>query len=175
MPTVSWSSKARRVWPWLAAICSGLLCAACFPPFNQSWFSWFALVPLIAAVWFSGENSRRRWLRNLLLGYLAGIVFFYGDLQLARRAWRFVPKLFSARAVIIVVDLSRAPFRFLELADRIHKTKGVHRVMAQLARRICGRVRVGDSRMDAWLALQRFWLERSRRCPPRRVANDSSR
>src|SRR5205823_10224506 len=101
--------------------------------------------------------------------------FFYGDLQLARRAWRFVPKLFSARAVIVVVDLSRAPFRFLELADRIHKTKGVHRVMAQLTRRICGRVRVGDSRMDAWLALQRFWLERSRRCPPRRVANDSSR
>ena len=76
MPTVSWSSKARRVWPWLAAICSGLLCAACFPPFNQSWFSWFALVPLIAAVWFSGENSKRRWLRNLLLGYLAGVVFF---------------------------------------------------------------------------------------------------
>src|SRR5207245_9591145 len=101
--------------------------------------------------------------------------FFYGDLLLARRAWRFVPKLFSARAVIIVVDLSRAPFRFLELADRIHKTKGVHRVMAQLTRRICGRVRVGDSRMDAWLALQRFWLERSRRCAPRRVANDSSR
>src|SRR5438445_10201882 len=76
MPTVSWSSKARRVWPWLAAICSGLLCAACFPPFNQSWFSWFALVPLIAAVWFTGENSKRRWLRNLLLGYLAGVVFF---------------------------------------------------------------------------------------------------
>lgn len=35
-----------------------------------------ALSPLIVAVWFSGENSRRRWLHNLLLGYLAGIVFF---------------------------------------------------------------------------------------------------
>jgi apolipoprotein N-acyltransferase len=65
-----------RVWPWLAAICSGLLCTLCFPPFDQSWFCWFALAPLIAAVWFSGENSKRRWLRNLLLGYLAGVVFF---------------------------------------------------------------------------------------------------
>lgn len=50
----------------------------CFPPFDQSWLCWITLTPLIAAVWFSGENSRRRWLRNLLLGYLAGIVFFTG-------------------------------------------------------------------------------------------------
>jgi len=64
------------LWPWLAAIASGLLCAACFPPCNISWLCWLALTPLIAAVWFSGEKAKRRWLRNLLLGYLAGIVFF---------------------------------------------------------------------------------------------------
>ena len=68
--------KALPLWPWLAAIASGLLAAACFPPFDQSWFCWIALTPLIVAIWFSGEKSRRRWLRNLLLGYLAGIVFF---------------------------------------------------------------------------------------------------
>src|SRR6266850_4065459 len=68
--------KVTIFWPWLAAILSGLLCTLCFPPFDQSWFCWFALAPLIAAVWFSGENSKRRWLRNLLLGYLAGVVFF---------------------------------------------------------------------------------------------------
>jgi apolipoprotein N-acyltransferase len=68
--------KVTTVWPWLAAILSGLLCTFCFPPFDQSWSCWFALAPLIAAVWFSGENSKRRWLRNLLLGYLAGVVFF---------------------------------------------------------------------------------------------------
>jgi len=68
--------KVTAGWPWLAAICSGLLCTFCFPPFDQSWFCWFALTPLIAAVWFSGENSKRRWLRNLLLGYVAGGVFF---------------------------------------------------------------------------------------------------
>ena len=67
---------AKILWPWLAAIASGLLIAACFPPFNQSWLCWIALTPLIVAVWFSGENSPRRWLRNLLLGYLPGIVFF---------------------------------------------------------------------------------------------------
>jgi apolipoprotein N-acyltransferase len=68
--------NALRFWPWLAAAASGLLCTACFPPFNQSWLCWIAITPLIAAIWFSGENSRRRWLRNLLLGYVAGIVFF---------------------------------------------------------------------------------------------------
>jgi apolipoprotein N-acyltransferase len=73
---VSWLYKALRFWPWLAAISSGLLCTACFPPFGQSWLCWIALTPLIAAVWFSGRHSRRRWLRNLALGYLAGVVFF---------------------------------------------------------------------------------------------------
>ena len=68
--------KALHVWPWLAAISTGLLCAACFPPFDQSWLCWIALTPLIAAVWFSGQNAKRRWIRNLLLGYVAGIVFF---------------------------------------------------------------------------------------------------
>jgi apolipoprotein N-acyltransferase len=68
--------RALRFWPWLAAVASGLLGAACFAPFNQAWLCWIALTPLLAAVWFSGNNSRRRWLRNLLLGYVAGIVFF---------------------------------------------------------------------------------------------------
>ncbi len=67
---------ALRAWPWLAAIGSGLLCAGCFPPFNQSWLCWIALIPLLVAVWFSGANHRRRWWRNLLLGYVAGIAFF---------------------------------------------------------------------------------------------------
>lgn len=68
--------KLLRFWPWLAAVTSGLLCAACFPPLDQGWLCWIALTPLILAVWFSGQNTRRRWLRNLLLGYVAGIAFF---------------------------------------------------------------------------------------------------
>jgi apolipoprotein N-acyltransferase len=76
MTRVNSLAKLLPVWPWLAAIFSGLLCTACFPPFNQSWLCWFALTPLIAAVLFSGQSSKRRWLRNFFLGYIAGVVFF---------------------------------------------------------------------------------------------------
>jgi apolipoprotein N-acyltransferase len=69
--------KVLRFWPWLAAICSGLLYAACFAPFNLTWFCWIALIPLIAAIWFSGGESRHPWVRNLLLGYVAGLAFFW--------------------------------------------------------------------------------------------------
>ena len=70
-------TRLVTAWPWLAAICSGFLYAACFPPFNLTWFCWIALTPLIAAVWFSGAESRHPWLRNLLLGYVAGLTFFW--------------------------------------------------------------------------------------------------
>jgi apolipoprotein N-acyltransferase len=68
--------KASRAWPWLAAIASGLMCMTCFPPFNVPWVCWLALTPLISAVWFSGAKAKRRWLRSVLLGYVAGVVFF---------------------------------------------------------------------------------------------------
>src|SRR4051794_298981 len=70
-------TRLVTAWPWLAAICSGLLYAACFAPFDLTWFCWIALTPLIAAIWFSGRESRRPWLRNLLLGYVAGLTFFW--------------------------------------------------------------------------------------------------
>jgi apolipoprotein N-acyltransferase len=66
-----------KLWPWLAAILSGILHAACFAPFNLTWFCWIALTPLIAAIWFSGMQSRHPWLRSLLLGYVAGLTFFW--------------------------------------------------------------------------------------------------
>jgi apolipoprotein N-acyltransferase len=67
----------RFVWPWLAAIASGLLYAACFPPFNYDSLCWVALIPLLAAIWFSGAQSKRRWARDILLGYVAGLSFFW--------------------------------------------------------------------------------------------------
>ncbi len=66
-----------RLWPWLAALATGVLYAGCFAPFNYDWLCWVALIPLLAAVWFSGEGSKRRWLRDLLLGYVAGLPFFW--------------------------------------------------------------------------------------------------
>lgn len=50
---------------------------ACFAPFNQAWLCWIALTPLMAAVWFSGEGVKRRRLRDLLLGYVAGVTYFW--------------------------------------------------------------------------------------------------
>jgi apolipoprotein N-acyltransferase len=32
---------------------------------------------LLAAIWFSGAESKRRWARDLLLGYVAGVSFFW--------------------------------------------------------------------------------------------------
>ncbi|MEY2486715.1 MAG: apolipoprotein N-acyltransferase [Verrucomicrobiota bacterium] len=72
----TWLTRVLRVWPWVAAIASGLLYAASFAPFNQDWLCWICLTPLISAIWFSGKDSRRKWLRDLLLGYVAGVVFF---------------------------------------------------------------------------------------------------
>ena len=50
---------------------------ACFAPFDQAWLCWIALTPLLTAVWFSGSDAKRRWLRDLLLGYVAGLAFFW--------------------------------------------------------------------------------------------------
>lgn len=74
---MAWFSKTPRLWPWLAAIASGLLCAGCFAPFNQAWLCWIALTPLLGVIWFSGANTKRRWLRDLSLGYFAGLAFFW--------------------------------------------------------------------------------------------------
>ncbi len=71
------SRLATRLWPWLAAISSGLLYAACFEPVNQSWLCWICLVPLLGAIWFSGGKAKRPWLRHLGLGYVSGLVFFW--------------------------------------------------------------------------------------------------
>jgi apolipoprotein N-acyltransferase len=67
-----------KLWPWLAAALTGLLGALCFAPFEQTWLCWIALTPLLAAVWFSGAGAKRRWLRDLFLGYIAGVIFFWG-------------------------------------------------------------------------------------------------
>jgi apolipoprotein N-acyltransferase len=66
-----------KLWPWLAAVLTGALATISLAPFDQSWACWIALTPLLAAIWFSGERVRRRMLRDLLLGYVAGLTFFW--------------------------------------------------------------------------------------------------
>ena len=66
-----------RLWPWFAALLTGWLLTLCFPPWDQEWLCWVALIPLVSAVWFSGGGGKRPWLRNAALGYCAGLVFFW--------------------------------------------------------------------------------------------------
>ena len=61
-------------WPWLAAVLSGLLLTLCFPRADQGWLGWVALTPLASAVLFGKGGIKRA----ALLGYLAGLVFFWG-------------------------------------------------------------------------------------------------
>lgn len=69
-----------RLWPWLAALSSGVLLSLCFPGFKQGWLVWIALTPLICAVWFGGPRQGDGVLRiarhPFALGYVMGLVFF---------------------------------------------------------------------------------------------------
>jgi len=69
-------SPLAALWPWAGAALSGLLLIFCFPGWNQGWLVWIALTPLIAAVWLAPRPARRPRLRDALLGYVAGLVFF---------------------------------------------------------------------------------------------------
>lgn len=67
-----------RAWPtWAAAVGSGVLLALCFPPWNQTWLIWVALVPLSAAVLLGRRPVRRVWLWGAGLGYTTGLIFFW--------------------------------------------------------------------------------------------------
>ena len=68
----------RAVLPFACALLSGVLLSACFAPWNQEWLCWFALTPLIAALWFCAHNVRSPGLRHAQLGYLNGVTFFLG-------------------------------------------------------------------------------------------------
>ncbi len=69
-------SRLRPLWPWLAAALGGTLLALSFPPFDQGWLCWIALVPLIVAIWFGPQPARRRGLQAFALGFVFGLFFF---------------------------------------------------------------------------------------------------
>ncbi len=78
-----------RIWPWAAALGSGVLLALCYAPWDRGGFIWFALTPLICAVWFGTK-------RPFLIGYIAGLVFFTITFQ-----WlHALGELFEAPALI---------------------------------------------------------------------------
>lgn len=67
----------RKQWPWLAAIASGGLLTLCFAPWNLPVLVWFALLPLIAALWHRAEKEGGyAFWKAPALGYLSGFIFF---------------------------------------------------------------------------------------------------
>jgi apolipoprotein N-acyltransferase len=75
------SAAMRSSWPWLCSTLSGALLALCYPPSNLGSLCWFALTPLVCALWFSEPWKKRDAFRPLLLGYLTGIIYMLGSLS----------------------------------------------------------------------------------------------
>ena len=71
-------SRMKRLWPWFAALLSGILLALCYAPAGWSGLAWVALTPLLAALWFSEPWTRREGGRLFLLGYVTGVGYFLG-------------------------------------------------------------------------------------------------
>lgn len=71
----------KTFWPWLCALASGVLLALCFAPVDQGGFAWFALTPLITALWFSEPWKKHDDWRLFLLGYVTGFGYFLGSLH----------------------------------------------------------------------------------------------
>ncbi|PYL54670.1 MAG: hypothetical protein DMF29_05880 [Verrucomicrobia bacterium] len=68
---------------------------------------------------FGGELATAL-VAKLVIGLRRRNCFFHIHVQLAGRARRFVSKLFSARTLFVVVDLSRDALRVLGLVHRIN-------------------------------------------------------
>lgn len=67
-----------RLWPWFAALLSGILLALCFDPADWGGLAWIGLTPLIAAIWFSEAWPHYNAWRLFLLGYVTGLGYFIG-------------------------------------------------------------------------------------------------
>ncbi|MFK7911862.1 MAG: apolipoprotein N-acyltransferase [Akkermansiaceae bacterium] len=68
--------KSTSLWPFFAAVVSGVLLAMCFPPFNASGLVWVWMLPLLPAIW-CGEKKRY----GFMIGGLSGLAFWLINLK----------------------------------------------------------------------------------------------
>lgn len=73
-PPFSPPKNLRRVLPWIGAALSGILLALCFAPWHCPNLVWFALIPLLWAVWSGPESPSAT--RTASLGATTGLVFY---------------------------------------------------------------------------------------------------
>ncbi|MBT8036630.1 MAG: apolipoprotein N-acyltransferase [Verrucomicrobiae bacterium] len=64
------------LWPWLAALVSGVLLAMCFPGWDWPGMVWVWMLPLFPAIW---RGRRKRY--GFGIGYVAGLVFWLLNLK----------------------------------------------------------------------------------------------
>lgn len=138
----------QQVWPWLAATVSGVLLALCYAPFDLSWLVWFALIPLLSAIWISPLGG---W-RSLGLGYVTGLVFFTATFHWLRElAPLFEAPLLLGLPLLLALYLGLYVGAWAWLLSRL----AVDRISSAAGNLGCGILAA-----SAWVALEwtRGWL-----------------
>src|SRR5712692_11505200 len=96
-------TRLRASFPTLAeaslATGSALLLVLSFPDFDLWWLAWFGLVPLLVVVTRTTKAGRA-----FLLGWLWGVIFFYGTCW-----WLTYPMIHYARLPTPVMHYDRIP------------------------------------------------------------------
>ncbi len=90
-----------RLWPWVAALLTGIALSFCYPPWNIEPLLWTGLLPLMAALWLPEPGSiRKPGRRGFFLGYAAGLAFFLTNL-----AWLHTVTIFGAVMISLYLAL----------------------------------------------------------------------
>jgi apolipoprotein N-acyltransferase len=112
------------------ALLSGALLALSFPKFGHPAFAWVSLAPLLVAVAYRPQSSRRAF----TLGLLAGVVHFSGTLYwLVETMTTFgglSTPLASVAAAILILYLSLFPALFASIQARLVRTFGRRALLA---------------------------------------------
>ncbi|MEN8716806.1 MAG: apolipoprotein N-acyltransferase [Verrucomicrobiales bacterium] len=96
--------KLRRLWPWIAALLSGVLLAICYPPFTADGLIWIWQAPLLGALWFS-DLGEKRWRRGALLGLVCGLVFFAINLSWITEISHVAGTFFAGLGALVALAL----------------------------------------------------------------------
>jgi apolipoprotein N-acyltransferase len=129
--------------------------ALSYPPVNCGGLIWFALTPLICAVWF--RPGLRTGRRAFALGYVAGVVFFTATFYwLNALGVLFAAPLLRGLPLLLALYLALYPACFAWFLDRILVPRPEDRVFPDSWRNLA----LGALGACAWTALEwtRGWL-----------------
>lgn len=149
-PAVASVPLWRRLWPWLAAVLSGVLLAVSYPPWNQSGFVWFALIPLVSAVWLGGSKP-------FALGFVTGVVFFTATFYwLTALGELYGSPVLIGLPLLLALYLALYPALWASFLARISAPGAAARLFPNSGRNLA----IGATAACAWTALEwvRGWL-----------------